>query len=105
MQICKIGPKIKGYHGGFCVPNALKFKAVHNKQNYSFIFGGILNRLYNFNENCLTILIFYSNLKSDKCDLIGSVFKVCNQNWLLFGSISSLNVDMSQMSYSWGIAC
>jgi hypothetical protein len=104
MQIGKIGQKIKGYNC-FCVLNALKFKAVHNKQNYSFIFWGILNSLHTFNENCLTILIFYSKLKSDMCDLIGRVFKVCNQNWLMFGSKSTLNVAMSRMTYSWGIAC
>jgi hypothetical protein len=105
MQIGKIGTKIKGYHC-FCVLKGIEIQScVHNKQNYSFIFGGILNSSYTFNLNCLTILIFYSKLKSDKCDLLGSVFKVCNQYWLLFGSKSTLNVAMSQMTYSWGIAC
>jgi len=44
---------------------------------------------HNFNENCLTIFIFYSKLKSDQCSSISIVFKVWNQNLLMFSQFLS----------------
>jgi hypothetical protein len=44
---------------------------------------------HHFNKNCLTISIFYLKSKFEQCSSIGIVFKVQNQNWLLFGQILS----------------
>ncbi len=74
MRIVKIGQKIRRQH--FFVYSMLCTQSfTEQKTSLSLYF---LTDFNHFNENCLTVLIFYSKSKSEKCRSNSVVFKVRN---------------------------